>query len=99
ITPFGAFLRKSSVDELPQLLNVLKGDMSLVGPRPLLVEYLPFYKESERARHSVRPGITGHSQVNGRNSIGWDERLAMDAEYSRKGTLYSDLKIIIKTIT
>lgn len=98
ITPFGAFLRKSSLDELPQLLNVLKGDMSLVGPRPLLVEYLPFYKENERARHSVRPGITGHSQVNGRNSLGWDERLAMDAEYSRKGTLYSDLQIIIKTI-
>lgn len=99
ISPFGAILRKSSLDELPQLLNVLKGDMSLVGPRPLLVEYLPFYKESERARHSVRPGITGHSQVNGRNSLGWDERLNMDAEYSRKGTLLSDLKIIIKTIT
>src|SRR5699024_8721024 len=98
LTRIRYFVRKSSLDELPQLLNVLKGDMSLVGPRPLLVEYLPFYKENERARHSVRPGITGHSQVNGRNSLGWDERLAMDAEYSRKGTLYSDLQIIIKTI-
>lgn len=99
ITPFGAFLRKSSLDELPQLLNVLKGDMALVGPRPLLVGYLPYYNESERTRHSVRPGITGHSQVNGRNSLGWDERLAMDAEYSRNGNLVSDIKIILKTIT
>lgn len=98
ITKFGALLRKSSLDELPQLLNVLRGDMSLVGPRPLLIEYLPYYKQSERARHTVRPGITGHSQVNGRNSLGWDERLAMDAEYATEGTLRSDLKILIKTI-
>lgn len=98
ITPFGALLRKSSLDELPQLLNVLKGDMSLVGPRPLLVEYLPHYRDSERSRHSVRPGITGHSQVNGRNSLGWDERLEMDADYARNGTLISDFKIISQTI-
>ena len=97
LTPFGRLLRRSSLDELPQLLNVLRGDMSLVGPRPLLPEYLPFYTESERARHCVRPGITGASQVSGRNNLGWDARLAADAHYSDAGTLREDIGILIQT--
>lgn len=98
LTPFGHLLRRSSLDELPQLLNVLKGDMAIVGPRPLLTTYLPFYRDSERARHSVRPGITGAAQVAGRNYLDWDEQLAFDAEYAREGTLLDDLKIIGKTL-
>lgn len=98
VTPFGALLRRSSLDELPQLLNVLRGDMSLVGPRPLLVEYLPHYKDFERYRHSVRPGITGVSQVSGRNDLGWDERLELDAEYARDGKISDDFHIIFKTL-
>lgn len=98
VTKFGALLRKSSLDELPQLLNVLKGDMSLVGPRPLLVDYLPYYKDSERIRHSVRPGITGSAQVSGRNSLGWDERLALDSEYASNSGVIDDFKILYQTL-
>lgn len=99
ITPFGRLLRRSSLDELPQLINVLRGDMALVGPRPLLIKYLPYYKDSERARHSVRPGITGAAQVGGRNHLGWDARLALDADYARTATLWDDLSIIGKTLS
>jgi lipopolysaccharide/colanic/teichoic acid biosynthesis glycosyltransferase len=98
LTRLGAFLRKTSMDELPELFNVLKGDMSLVGPRPLLTGYLPYYTERERLRHQVRPGITGLSQVSGRNYLQWDERLEMDAWYVENVSLGLDLKIIFKTI-
>lgn len=99
LTPFGRLLRKSSLDELPQLFNVLRGDMALVGPRPLLVEYLPHYKESERARHSVRPGITGAAQVAGRNSLSWEERLSIDAHYGRNSRLRDDVSILVRTLS
>ncbi|NLJ40258.1 MAG: sugar transferase [Clostridiales bacterium] len=98
LTKFGSFLRKSSIDELPELFNVLKGDMSLVGPRPLSVLYLPLYNETERLRHSVRPGLTGLSQVNGRNTINWEERFAFDVEYVNNITFINDMKIILKTV-
>lgn len=97
-TKFGLFLRKKSLDELPELFNIFKGDMSFIGPRPLVVEYLPLYSEKERARHSIRPGITGLAQVNGRNHLGWDERFALDCEYVNKVSLMLDLKILFKTI-
>lgn len=99
IPKFGHLLRRSSLDELPQLLNVLKGDMALVGPRPLLTKYVPHYKDSERARHSVRPGITGAAQVSGRNHLGWDVRLKMDADYARNSTFLDDLRILVKTFS
>lgn len=98
ITKVGRFVRKTSIDELPQLINVLKGDMSLIRPRPLLLEYLPYYTEHERLRHTVRPGITGWAQVNGRNAAKWDDRLEMDAYYVEHFSLGMDLKIIFKTI-
>src|SRR5690554_4125025 len=98
ITPFGRFLRSTSLDELPELWNVLKGDMSIVGPRPLLMEYMDYYTEEEMLRHSVRPGITGLAQVNGRNATTWDERLAYDVEYVRNKSFFGDIKIIFKTI-
>ncbi|MFJ5713872.1 sugar transferase [Neobacillus sp. NPDC093127] len=98
MTPFGAFLRKYSLDELPQLLNVLKGDVSLVGPRPLLMEYLPLYTEEQAKRHLVRPGITGWAQVNGRNSITWEEKFELDVWYVNHQTLSLDLKILVLTI-
>lgn len=97
ITKFGSFLRKTSLDELPELINVLKGDMSLVGPRPLLVEYLPYYNQREKLRHKVRPGITGLAQVSGRNFINWDKRLALDVEYVEKMSFKLDIKILFKT--
>ncbi|MGZ9583861.1 sugar transferase [Paenibacillus marinisediminis] len=97
LTPFGSFLRKSSLDELPQLFNVLKGDMSLVGPRPLLVQYLPYYTARERKRHAVRPGITGLSQINGRNLLSWEERLELDVQYVEKQSIANDLIILILT--
>jgi undecaprenyl phosphate N,N'-diacetylbacillosamine 1-phosphate transferase len=97
LTRLGAFLRKSSIDELPELFNVLKGDMSIVGPRPLLMEYLPYYTDLERLRHTVRPGITGLSQVNGRNYLPWDDRLEMDVQYVEKISLFRDIKIIFQT--
>ncbi len=91
---FGRLLRSTSLDELPELFNILKGDMSLIGPRPLLVRYLPYYTAEERHRHDVRPGLTGLAQVNGRNALGWEERFAYDLEYVNKLTLLMDIKII-----
>src|SRR5690606_19564616 len=84
LTKIGSFVRKTSLDEIPQLINVMIGDMSLIGPRPLLLRYLPYYTDAERIRHTVRPGITGLAQVNGRNTVGWDERIAFDIEYVKK---------------
>lgn len=98
LTKFGKFLRSTSLDELPELFNILKGDMSIIGPRPLLVKYLPYYKENERLRHSVRPGLSGLAQVSGRNNLDWDKRLALDVEYVENISLLLDLKIIIKTL-
>ncbi len=98
MTPFGSFLRSSSLDELPGLINVLKGDMSLVGPRPLLMEYLPLYSAEQYRRHCVRPGVTGWAQVNGRNSVSWDEKFKLDVWYVDNKSLWLDLKIIILTI-
>jgi lipopolysaccharide/colanic/teichoic acid biosynthesis glycosyltransferase len=97
LTRLGAFLRKTSIDELPGLFNVLKGDMSIVGPRPLLMAYLPYYTNRERLRHAVCPGITGLSQVNGRNYLPWDDRLEMDVQYVEKISLFRDIKIIFQT--
>ena len=98
LTKMGSFIRKTSLDEIPQLINVLKGDMSLIGPRPLLVNYLPFYTEKEQLRHSVKPGITGLAQINGRNTLNWDDRLNMDVEYVQKLSFGMDVSIFIKTI-
>lgn len=98
LTKIGAFVRKTSLDEIPQLINVLKGDMSLIGPRPLLVKYLPFYTEREKLRHTVRPGITGLAQVNGRNNVSWDDKLEMDAKYVEEISFVNDVKILLKTI-
>lgn len=98
ITKVGKFVRSTSIDELPQLINVLKGDMSFIGPRPLLVKYLPFYTKEERIRHTVRPGISGWAQVNGRNTIGWDKKLAYDVEYVKNLSLLMDLRVLFKTI-
>lgn len=98
ITTVGKFVRKTSLDELPQLINVLKGDMALIGPRPLLVEYLPYYTEEEKLRHTVRPGITGWAQVNGRNNLTWDDKLALDVYYVKHLSFLMDCKVIVKTI-
>ncbi len=98
LTGFGRFLRATSLDELPEFVNILKGDMSIVGPRPLLMRYLPFYKDEERVRHSVRPGLTGLAQINGRNNVDWDERLKYDIKYVENITFIRDVKIIIRTI-
>lgn len=98
LNKYGKFLRATSLDELPELLNILKGDMSIVGPRPLLVEYLPYYTEEERQRHNVRPGLTGLAQVSGRNNLEWDRRFQLDLEYIRNISLVSDIKIILLTI-
>lgn len=97
LTSFGRFLRSTSLDELPELINIFKGDMSIVGPRPLLARYIPYYRQEERIRHEVRPGLTGLAQVNGRNNLGWDERLRLDIEYVKKISLLNDIKIIIAT--
>lgn len=98
LTKFGKTLRATSLDELPELWNILKGDMSLIGPRPLLVSYLPYYTEEERLRHSVRPGLTGLAQVRGRNLLDWDRRFATDVEYVRNLTFAMDIKIFFMTI-
>ena len=98
LTKFGAFLRTTSLDELPEMLNIIKGDMSVVGPRPLLVRYLPYYHENERARHSVRPGLTGQAQISGRNNSCWDERLEIDVKYAENISFFTDLIILIKTV-
>ncbi len=98
LTRFGKLLRKTSLDELPEAINILRGDMSVVGPRPLLVEYLPWYSETEKHRHDVRPGLTGLAQVSGRNFVGWDKRLALDVEYVNSITFKNDLLIVCNTI-
>lgn len=98
LTKVGRFVRSTSIDELPQLINVLKGDMALIGPRPLLPRYLPYYTERERLRHSVRPGISGWAQVNGRNNITWDNKLECDAYYAEHVNLWFDIKILGLTI-
>lgn len=98
LTPFGQFLRSSSLDELPELWNVLKGDMSLVGPRPLLMEYLPLYSAEQYRRHDVRPGVTGWAQINGRNAIGWDDKFKLDVWYVDNRSLRLDFKILLLTL-
>jgi lipopolysaccharide/colanic/teichoic acid biosynthesis glycosyltransferase len=98
LTDFGLWLRRTSLDELPELWNVLRGDMSLVGPRPLLMEYLPLYSEFESRRHEVKPGITGWAQVNGRNSIAWSEKFRLDVWYVDNQSLFLDVKILLLTI-
>jgi lipopolysaccharide/colanic/teichoic acid biosynthesis glycosyltransferase len=98
LTRAGAWLRSTSLDELPELWNVLRGDMSLVGPRPLLTEYLPLFTEAQSRRHAVRPGITGWAQVNGRNTLGWDDRLALDVWYVDNRSLGLDLRILLRTV-
>lgn len=98
LTKLGKFLRKTSLDEIPEFINILKGDMSFVGPRPLLVEYLPYYTEEEHHRHDVRPGLTGWAQANGRNLVNWDERFKLDLEYVNNVSLKMDIKVILKTI-
>lgn len=99
LTKFGKFLRSTSLDELPELFNILKGDMSFVGPRPLLVEYLPLYTKKERCRHDVRPGLTGLAQASGRNSVAWDRRLELDIKYVNRVTFSQDVKIIFMTVS
>lgn len=98
LTAVGRFIRATSIDELPQFFNVLKGDMALIGPRPLLIEYLPYYTDRERLRHSVRPGITGYTQVHGRNNLPWDTRLEMDVFYVEHLSFFCDIKIVLRTI-
>lgn len=98
LNKYGRILRSTSLDELPELLNILKGDMSIVGPRPLLVKYLPYYTEEQRRRHAVRPGLTGLAQAMGRNSLDWDRKLQLDLDYVRKITFVGDIKIILLTV-
>lgn len=98
LTPFGQMLRSSSLDEMPELWNVIKGDMSIVGPRPLLMEYLPLYNTEQAKRHNVRPGMTGHAQVNGRNAIGWEEKFKLDTWYVEHQSTLLDFKIMFKTV-
>lgn len=97
LTPFGIFMRSLSLDELPQLINVIKGDISLVGPRPLLMDYLTLYNETQKKRHTVKPGITGWAQVNGRNTITWEEKFEMDVWYAENRTFLTDMRIIFMT--
>ncbi|KKB40915.1 sugar transferase [Bacillus thermotolerans] len=99
LTKFGRFLRSTSLDELPELFNILKGDMSLVGPRPLATIYLPFYNEKEKLRHTVRPGLTGLAQINGRNTVNWEQRFNFDIEYVKNISIMLDLLIILKTVS
>lgn len=98
LTKFGKLLRSTSLDELPEVFNILKGDMSIIGPRPLLVKYLPLYNEEQRRRHEVRPGLSGYAQVNGRNSVSWEEKFRMDVEYVDHVTFVGDVKIILGTV-
>jgi lipopolysaccharide/colanic/teichoic acid biosynthesis glycosyltransferase len=98
MTPFGQFLRSTSIDELPELINVLKGDMSLVGPRPLLMNYLPLYSKDQMRRHDVRPGITGWAQINGRNAISWQKKFELDLWYVDNQSLWLDTKILFLTV-
>ena len=99
LTKFGKLLRSTSLDELPEVFNILKGDMSIIGPRPLLVSYLPWYSDREKLRHSVRPGLSGLAQVNGRNFLDWDSRLELDVQYVEKVSFLGDVKIILKTVS
>jgi lipopolysaccharide/colanic/teichoic acid biosynthesis glycosyltransferase len=98
LTSIGAFVRKTSLDEIPQLLNVLKGDMSLIGPRPLLVQYLPLYNETQKKRHNIRPGITGWAQINGRNAISWNQKFEYDVWYVNNCSFLLDIKILFLTV-
>jgi len=98
LTPIGSFIRKTSLDEIPQLINVIKGDMSLIGPRPLLEEYLPLYNKEQLRRHEIRPGITGWAQINGRNAISWQEKFKLDIWYVNNISLFLDIKILLFTI-
>lgn len=98
LTKYGKILRSTSLDELPELFNIFVGHMSIVGPRPLLVKYLPLYSDAQKKRHLVRPGLTGYAQVNGRNAISWEERLSLDVTYVKKITLFGDIKILFKTV-
>ena len=98
LTPFGQMLRSTSLDEMPELWNVIKGDMSIVGPRPLLMEYLPLYSPEQAKRHDVRPGMTGHAQVNGRNAISWEEKFKLDTWYVENQSIWLDFKIMLKTV-
>ena len=98
LTKYGKVLRSTSLDELPELINILKGDMAIVGPRPLLVKYLPRYNEEQRHRHDVRPGLTGYAQVNGRNALSWEARFKLDVEYVNNVTLWGDIKILFQTV-
>ncbi|MQZ32258.1 sugar transferase [Acinetobacter haemolyticus] len=98
LTPFGKMLRSTSLDEMPELWNVIKGDMSIVGPRPLLMEYLPLYNKDQAKRHDVRPGMTGHAQVNGRNAISWEEKFKLDTWYVENQSIWLDFKIMLKTV-
>ncbi|SDL67284.1 sugar transferase [Modicisalibacter muralis] len=98
LTAFGQFLRSSSLDELPELWNVLKGDMSLVGPRPLLMEYLPLYSKEQYRRHEVRPGVTGWAQINGRNALSWEDKFKLDVWYVENQSFYLDIKILLLTV-
>ena len=98
LNAYGKFLRSTSLDELPELFNILKGDMAVIGPRPLLVEYLPYYTDKEHHRHDIRPGLSGWAQVNGRNSVNWDRRFELDVEYVENISLLTDIKIILKTL-
>lgn len=98
LNKYGRFLRKTSLDEIPEVFNIIKGDMSLIGPRPLLVQYLPLYSEKQKHRHDVRPGLSGYAQVNGRNSISWTHKFELDCEYVDKITFFGDLKIVLQTI-
>jgi len=98
LTKYGKLLRSTSLDELPELINILKGDMSIVGPRPLLVQYLPLYNEEQRHRHDVRPGLTGYAQVHGRNAVTWEEKFRMDVEYVENITFLKDVKITLDTV-
>ena len=98
LTSFGSWLRRTSMDEIPEAFNIVRGDMSLIGPRPLLVSYLPFYNERERLRHMVRPGLTGYAQAHGRNAVSWEDKFAMDAQYVEDITFCSDVKIIVDTV-
>lgn len=98
LTSYGKFLRSTSIDELPELINILKGDMSIIGPRPLLVKYLPLYNSYQKHRHDVRPGLTGYAQVHGRNAISWEEKFDMDVKYVQHITFIGDLKILFETV-
>ena len=98
LVPYGKFLRSTSIDELPELINILKGEMAVVGPRPLLVKYLPLYSEDQHHRHDVRPGLTGYAQVHGRNALGWDEKFEMDIWYTTHITFKCDIEIFLNTI-